>query len=223
MDKRSPFNQLQLNDLIRDLYFPKQSAELLASRLQEKNLLHPGTNVTFYRKKEEELLKYFTFEDGLVFCNDIHYLLLDLGLLECKPAEWRLFINSSKQSLKCALLHNGNKFGSIPIGHSVTLKENYENTKLILDKLKYHEHHWLTCVDFKMVYSLLGQQGGCTKHPYILCYWNSRAKSQHWVKDVWPARNSLKRGDKNIINELLVEPEKIILPPLSLYTLNLDL
>ena len=73
-------NQLQLNDLVRDLYLPKQSVELLASRLQEKNFLHPGTSVTFYQKKEEKLLKYFTFEDGLVFCNDIHNLLLDLGI-----------------------------------------------------------------------------------------------------------------------------------------------
>ena len=33
---------------------------------------------------------------------------------------------------------------------------------------------------------------------------------------MWPARNSLKPGDKNIINEPLVEPEKIILPPLHI-------
>ena len=116
LDRPSPFNQLQLNDLVRHLYFPKQSAELLASRLQEKNLLHLDTSVTFYRKKKEELLKYFTFEVGYVFCNDIHHLLLDQGLPEYKPEEWRLFIDSSKQSLKCVLLHNGNKFGSILIG-----------------------------------------------------------------------------------------------------------
>ena len=135
LDIRSPFNYLQLNDLVRDLYLPKQSVELLASRLQEKNLLHASTSVTFYRKREEELLKYFTFEDGLAFCNDIHHL-LDLGLREYKPEEWRLFIDISKRSLKCVLLHDGNKFGSIPIGHSVTLKEKYENTKLVLNKLK---------------------------------------------------------------------------------------
>ena len=58
LDRRSPFNQLQLNDLVKDLYLPKQSAELLASRLQENNLLHAGTSVTFYWKREE-LLKYF--------------------------------------------------------------------------------------------------------------------------------------------------------------------
>ena len=92
--KRSPFNQLQLNDLVRDLYLPKQSAELPTSSLQAKNLLHPGTSVTFYRKREEEFLKYFTVEDGLVFCNDIHHLPLDLGLREYKPEEWRLFTDS---------------------------------------------------------------------------------------------------------------------------------
>ena len=148
LDRRLPFNQLQLNDLIRDQYLPKQSAELLASRLQEKNLLYLGISVTFYWKKEE-FLKYFTFEDGLVFCIDIHHLLLNVGLRECKPKKWRLFIDSSKRSLKRVLLHNGNKFGSIPIGHSITLKTKYENTKLVLDKLKYYEHRWLICMDFK--------------------------------------------------------------------------
>ena len=76
---------MQLNDLIRDLYLPKQSAELLASRLQENNLLYPGINVTFYWKKEE-FLKYFTFADGLVFWIDMHRL-LNVGLREYKPEE----------------------------------------------------------------------------------------------------------------------------------------
>ena len=116
------------------------------------------------------------------------------------------FIDSSKRRLKCVLLYNGNKFGSIPIEHFVTLKEKYKNTKHLLDKLKYHKHRWLICVDFNMMNYLLGQQGGYTKHPCFLCYWGSRAKSQHWVKDVWPARNSLKPRDKNIINEPLVKP-----------------
>ena len=94
----------------------------------------------------------------------------------------------------------------------------YENTKLVVNKLKYHEHRWLICVDFKMLNYLLEQQCEYTKYPCFLCYRDSRAKSQHWVKDVWPASKSLKPGDKNVINEPLVEPEKIIL-----YTLNLDL
>ena len=87
LDRRSPFQQLQVNDLVRDMYLPKQSAQLLASRLQEKNLHHPSTSAIFYRKGKEELLNYYTFEGGLVFCNDIHHLLLDLGLPEYKPEE----------------------------------------------------------------------------------------------------------------------------------------
>ena len=36
------FDQKELNDLIRDLRLPKDAAELLASRLSEKNILEPG-------------------------------------------------------------------------------------------------------------------------------------------------------------------------------------
>jgi hypothetical protein len=44
-----PFTQTELNDLVGDLNLPKDAAELLGSRLKEKNLLTPGTYVTFYR------------------------------------------------------------------------------------------------------------------------------------------------------------------------------
>ena len=33
---------------------------------------------------------------------------------------------------------------------------------------------------------------------------------------MWPASNSLKPGDKNIIIQSLVEPEKIVFPPLHI-------
>ena len=49
----------------------------------------------------------------------------------------RLFIDSSKRSLKCVLLQNRNIYGCIPIGHSVTTKEEHEKIKLILERLKY--------------------------------------------------------------------------------------
>jgi hypothetical protein len=37
------FSQSELNDLVRDLGFPKDSKEVLGSRLKSKNLLSPGT------------------------------------------------------------------------------------------------------------------------------------------------------------------------------------
>ena len=68
------------------------------------------------------------------------------------------------------LLHNGNKFACVPIGHSVIVEEHYLNVKMVLQKLHYSEHNWDICVDFKMVNFLLGQQGGYPKHPCFLCY-----------------------------------------------------
>ncbi|CAM1323525.1 Uncharacterised protein at_DN2338, partial [Pycnogonum litorale] len=86
--------------------------------------------------------------------------------------EWRLK-DSSKTSLKCVLLHNGNIYGSIPIGHC-KMKEEYVNIKIVLERLQYHVHGWVICVDLKMVNFLLGQQGAYTKYPCFLCYWDSR-------------------------------------------------
>ena len=90
-------------------------------------------------------------EDDFVYCNNIQSLLSEMGLPEYNPDEWRLFIDSSKRSLKCVLLHNDNMSDCVPIGHSVIVKERYLNVKMVLQKLRYNEHNWAICVDFKMV------------------------------------------------------------------------
>ena len=61
----SLYSQSELCDLIRDLNLPKQSAEVLASRLQEKHLLKAGTSVSFYRNREENLTSTFSLMAGL--------------------------------------------------------------------------------------------------------------------------------------------------------------
>ena len=58
------------------------------------------------------------------------------------------------------LLYNGNKFACVPIGYSVIVKKHYLNVKMVLQKLRYSEHNWAICVDFKMVNFLLEPQGG---------------------------------------------------------------
>ena len=73
------------------------------------------------------------------------------------PNEWRLFMDSSKKSLKCVLFHNGNFLGAIPIGHSVYLKTRHEHIKVALDLLKYDNHKWVICADLEMVNFLLWQ------------------------------------------------------------------
>ena len=83
------FSQEELNDLTRDLNLSKESSELLASRIKEKNLFQPGTLITFYRKRYIEFLPYFTQENDIVYCNDVAGLLRQLGVQQYDPQNWR--------------------------------------------------------------------------------------------------------------------------------------
>ena len=134
------FNQSELNDLVRELDLFKQAAEIFASRLNEKHVLHSSAKVSFYRKRDELFLPYFKEEKQLVFCDNVSELLGELGILSYNPEEWRLFLDSSKRSLKCVHLHNGNKYGTVPIGHSTVLKEQQDDIRTVMDLFEYHQH-----------------------------------------------------------------------------------
>lgn len=110
------FTQTELNDLVRDLGLTKEKAELLGSRLKEKNLLAGGTNIYIYRNRERQFSQFFEQENDLVYCSDIPGLMNEFGI-EYNKEEWRLIIDSSKTSLKAVLLHNGNTYASLPVGH----------------------------------------------------------------------------------------------------------
>ena len=133
-----------------------------------------------------------------------------------KKDEWRLFIDTSKRSLKAVLLHNTNVYAPIPIGHSVILRETYESLQLLLERLHYEQHNWQICGDLKIITILLGQQTGYTKFPCFLCLWDSRADSRHYVTKDWTERKELRPGEHNVLNEPLVERSKILLPSLHI-------
>ena len=84
------FFQRELNNPTRDLNLFKESSELLALRPKEKNLLQPGTLITFYRKRHSEFLPFFTQENDIVNCNDVAVLLRQLGVQQYKPQDWLL-------------------------------------------------------------------------------------------------------------------------------------
>lgn len=209
------FNQCELNDLVRDLGLAKVSAELLGSRLKSKSLLAPGASFSWYRNREKVFVPYFAQENDLVYCTDPSGLIETFGI-SYSPDEWRLFIDSSKRSLKAVLLHNGNKYASIPVGHSVIMKETRENLVLLLNMIKYKDHNWMICGDLKIICMLLGQQSGYTKFPCFLCEWDSRARDLHWSQKQWPSRDTLTPGTKNILQESLVNPKRVLLPPLHI-------
>ena len=119
-------------------------------------------------------------------------------------------------SLKLVLLHNRNRFPSVPLAHAANVKESYESMKLLLGKIKYDEFKWKLCGDLKVVALLLGMQLGYTKYCCFLCEWDSWDKKNHYVNKLWPKRTSLTPGEKNVVNPPLVLPEKIFLPPLHI-------
>ena len=81
------FSQNELNDLVRDLNLPKDSAELLASRLNDKNMLNDEVRISFFRTRHQEFIRYFAQEKDLVHCNDIVELLIHLGVPEYKSED----------------------------------------------------------------------------------------------------------------------------------------
>ena len=206
-DNKSPIliTQAFLNDLVCDLNLPKESAELLGSRLQHI----PGTG-----KEKKICYNIFPWRKHLCIVTNVAGLLQAMACIY-DPTEWRFFMDSLKASLKRVLLHNGNGYASISIGHSVHLKETCKNMKMLLTKIKYDEHKWMLCGYLKVLSMLLGQQGGYTKYSCFLCLWDSRAKNKHWIREQWPKRNEFTVGQKNIRNKSLVPPDKVILPAAS--------
>ena len=110
------------------------------------------------------------------------------------------------------LLHNGNKFPSVPLAHAANMKESYESMKLLLGKIKYDEFRWKLCGDLKVVALLLRMPLRYTKYCCFLCEGDSRDKKTLYVNKLWPKRTSPTPGEKNVINPPLVLLEKFVLP-----------
>jgi hypothetical protein len=115
--------QNELNYIARDLELPKGTEELLASRLQQWNLLDENVKVCAFRSSQKRLAQFFKKEGNLVASNDVDGLMTALNINH-KPEEWRLFIDSWKSSLKAVLPHNGKVLPSIPFGDVVNMKES---------------------------------------------------------------------------------------------------
>ncbi|ESO05370.1 hypothetical protein HELRODRAFT_171762 [Helobdella robusta] len=194
-EERHLNNYAELCDLVRDLALAKAQAELLGSSLKEFNLLAPGTATANFRHRHKILVQYFKMSDNnICYCTDVDGLISSFGIKH--TVEERLFIDSSKTCLKAVLLHNGNRYASIPIDYSTHMKETYETMSLLLQKIRYLEYNWTICCDLKVAAILTGLQAGYTKYCCFLCKWDSRDRMQHYVKKNWPIRNKMQPGNK---------------------------
>ena len=90
--------------------------------------------------------------------------------------EWRLFLDSSKDSFKTVLLHSGNVLPSNPLAHAFGIKESYDSMKQLLQYIKYDTYKWNICADLKVIALLLGLQLGDTKFPCFLCEWAAETR-----------------------------------------------
>ena len=100
-----------------------EASELHVSSLKEKKLLEKGTKITFFSTRENGLLPFIFQEDNLGFYSEIRSLSKKMGLPENFPDSWRAFVDSSKRSLKCFLLLNGNEYSSIITAQSTKMKK----------------------------------------------------------------------------------------------------
>ena len=114
------------------------------------------------------------------------------------------------------LLHNGNRFPSVPLAHAAKMSESYESMNILLEKIKHDEFQRKLCGVLKVVAMLLEMQIGYTKYCCFLCGWDSRDKKNYYVNKLWPKRTSLTPGEKNVLSPPLVLPEKIYLSPLHI-------
>lgn len=135
-----PYSLAELNDLIRELEMPKDKSEMLASRLKERGLAASDVKITFYRSRHERFAQYYAKEEHFVYCKYVNGLFQEFGETY-DPTEWRLFIDSSKLSLKAVLLHQCNKKPSIPMVHAVDVKENYDSISKLLNLIQYDKHN----------------------------------------------------------------------------------
>lgn len=212
-----PLVQQQLDYIVSKLELSQRKSETLATFLKSNNLLAHGTKVTAYRKRQLVFQQFFTLneEKTFAFCNDIDKLMEIMEIFYIAE-DWRLFIDSSKSSLKAVLLHKTNSKPSIPIAFGSDTKETYDKMKLILEKINYEKHQWRICCDLKVVAMLCGLQGGYTKHMCYLCDWNTRFKGNHYRTRTWQDRDVSDLGTANMPRQPLVPRNKILLPYLHI-------
>lgn len=209
--------QSRLDIMTRRLKLSQRQSILLAKEMKQVNILAPDVRVYGAIGRHRNFTSFFKSieNNSIAYCTNVRDLVLTLHH-EYKPDDWRLFIDSSKSSLKAVLLHNTNLKNSVPIALSSNTKETYLSLKKIIDLVKYNEHNWKICCDLKVVALLRGMQTGYTKNMCFMCLWDTRYPGDQYSKDDWPLRDVVRMRRHNIIETPLVPIHKVLLPPLHI-------
>jgi hypothetical protein len=87
--------------------------------------------VTAFHSCQKDFEQFFTKQGKVTACKNVKGLMVAMNIMYSLE-KWRLFIDSSMQSLKAVLLHKGNKLPSIPVACAIPKKETYENMKEVV-------------------------------------------------------------------------------------------
>jgi hypothetical protein len=172
--------------------------------------------VTAFRSRQNDFEQFFVTQGELSACKNVEGLMAAAMNIRYNPEEWRLFTDSPTHSLKAVLLHKGNVLPSIPVACAIHKQETYKHMKEILSCMNYRTYKWHICGDFKVTAILMGLRKDDTKFCYFLCESDSHAKSVQYSKKNWPLHKSHTPGTKNVAHQLLVDPCKVLLPPLHI-------
>ena len=171
--------------------------------------------MTYFCDRHTSLAVFFKEDKNICYCFDIDGLFRELGSVHVSK-EWHLFIDPGKDSLKTALLHNGNGKPPVPLAHAARMQETYESMELLLNVINLSSHKWNICSDLTVIALLLGLQLGYTEHMCFLCLWNIRDDSNYYTVKDSPEREEHMIGRFNIKHKPLVGPQKVCLPPLHI-------
>ncbi|KAJ8884539.1 hypothetical protein PR048_016396 [Dryococelus australis] len=154
--------------------------------------LQPGMKITFYRRREKDLLPFIRKVTDLVRCSEFGSLLKKICPSKYIPND------NSKRSLTFISLHSGNRYGLIKVFHSTSIKEEYTTISSVLEKLQYQVHQFFICVDLR---------------------WHMRQHSQIRLlvkKRLTFEKKNMVHGEKNVISTTFFALGRIILPPLRI-------
>ena len=80
-------------------------------------------------------------------------------------------------------------------------------------KIKYNEHKRMVCRDLKVLSMLLGQRGVIPSTHAFCVYGTAQLKMNTGFVSNGQKEMSLQLEKKNILNQSLVSPDKVLLPP----------
>lgn len=213
------FTQVEYLNMAREVGLKPEQSEYIASQLKKRNLVTGEFRITVGRKRaltqQYDDLFRTDEETSITYCWDIDRLFATMNQVHV-PAEWRLFIDGSNESLKVVLMHNTNKLPSVPIAYARGVKEDYDSMAAIINLINYNRYKWYVCCDLKVVGLLIGLKKGYPTNQCFMCLWEGRDNASNYCGMKCAPRITYQIGKQSIDHMPLVDPQKVILPPLHL-------